>query len=185
MKHAVAFIFMLGFLTSLFGQKTPDDLPPTPRWKPTVPIDLPVIAERATYYTDHQKTIVIFKNGTCVVLPADIIKPDEEAKTVLDKVYNYHPDFNPQAMDDGNFVVSYSQSNCFSIVTKAEFLKNQEYIQNNHLDGLVKNEVLLNAEKKPNVFDERGMIGLFARARMFMDAQKPKIVKILRPPTTK
>jgi hypothetical protein len=51
----------------------------------------------------------------------------------------------------------------------------------NHLDGVVRDEVLLNAEKKPNVFDDRGMMGLFGRARMFLDAQKPEVLRVLRP----
>ena len=83
-------------------------------------------------------------------------------------------------MDDGNYTVSFSRPNCFAVVTRAEFEKNKNYIVKNHLDGIVKDEVLLNAEKKPNVFDERGMIGLFGRARMFMDAENPTVVKIIK-----
>jgi len=173
---------MAGFLASLFGQsKKPDDFPPKPKWKPDVPVNIAVVADRASYYTDKKKTVVIFRFGTCVILPADSVKPEDEAKAVLDRVFNYHPDFNPQTMDDGNFAVSYSQPNCFSVVTKDEFEKNRDYIRKNHLEGLVRDEVLLNAEKKPNVFDDRGMIGLFARARMFMDAQGPEVVRVLRP----
>lgn len=173
---------MFGFFVSLFGQnKTPDDFPPKPKWKPDITVDLAVVADRASYYTDKKKLVVIFRHGTCVVLPADLAKPEEEAKAVLDRVYNYHPDFNPQPMDDGNFIVSYSQPNCFSVVTKEEFEKNREYIQKNHLNGVVRDEVLLNAEKKPNVFDDRGMLGLFGRARMFLDAQKPEIARVIRP----
>ena len=182
MNPAFIIIFMFGFLGSLFGQnKKPDDFPPKPKWKPIISVDLSVIADRANYYTDRKKTVVIFHFGTCVVLPAESSKPEEEAKSVLDRVYNYHPDFNPQIMDDGNFIVTYSQPNCFSIVTKQEFEKNRDYIRQNHLDGVVSDEVLLNAEKKPNVFNDRGMIGLFGRARMFMDAQHPEVIQVLRP----
>lgn len=182
MKRFVALLLMLGFLASMFGDnKKPDDFPPKPKWKPNVPVDLAVIAERARYYTNAQKTVVLFRHGTCVILPADHAKPEEEAREVLDRVYRFHPDFNPLLMDDGNFTVSYSQPNCFSIVTAAEFEKNREYIRKNHLDGVVKDEVLLNAERQPNVFDERGMLGLFGRARMFLDAQKPEVIRVIRP----
>lgn len=182
MKKFYLSLLMLGFLGSLFGQsQKPDDFPPKPKWKPDIPVDVAVVADRACYYTDQKKVVVIFQNGTCVVLLATSQKPEEEAKSVLNKVFMYHPDFNPQHMDDGNWAVSFSQPNCFSIVTKEEFEKNHDYIQKNHLDGLVKDEVLLNADKKPNVFDDRGMIGLFGRARMFMDAQKPVVVKVLLP----
>ncbi|MHA3774778.1 hypothetical protein ACXR0O_24920 [Verrucomicrobiota bacterium sgz303538] len=182
MKYAAIILLMLGFLASLFGQnKTPDDFPPKPKWRPDIPVDLSVITDRASYYTDKKQTVVIFCHGTCVVLASDAANPQEEAKAVLDRVYRYHPDFNPQEMDDGNFVVSYSQPNCISIVMKTEFEKHREYIRNHHLDGVVRDEVLLNAEKKPNVFNEHGMIGLFGRARMFMDAQHPEVARILRP----
>jgi hypothetical protein len=182
MKPTIFIAIMFTFIGSLFGQsKKPDDFPPKPKWKPNVPVDLSVVANRASYYTDGKKTLVIFRFGTCVVLPAETEKPEEEARKVLDSVYNYHPDFNPQSMDDGNFAVSYSQPNCFSVITKDEFEKNREYIRTNHLDGLVRDEVLLNAEKKPNVFDDRGMIGLFGRARMFLDAQQPEIVNVIKP----
>jgi len=182
MKNAIAIVFMFGLLASLFAQvKKPDDFPPKPKWKPDVPVNISVIAERASYYTDHKKIVVIFAHGTCVSLALDSRKPEDEAKAMLDRVLNFHPDFNPHEMDDGNFAVSYSQPNCFSVVTKEEFQKNREYIRKNHLDGVVKDEVLLNAENKPNVFDDRGMIGLFARARMFMDAQRPDVVRILHP----
>jgi hypothetical protein len=171
-------IIMFGF-TKLFGQKSADDFPPKPKWKPNVPVDINVVADRAAYYTDHKKTIVIFRNGTCVVLPAESSQPKQEAVAVLNAVFNYHPDFNPQKMDDGNFAITFSKPNCFAVVTNAEFEKNKDYIVKNHLDGVVKDEVLLNAKKEPNVFDDRGMIGLFGRARMFLDAQDPVVVKII------
>jgi hypothetical protein len=168
-------------LSKLFGQKPPDDFPPKPKWKPDVPVDISVIADRAAYYTDHKRVVVSFKNGTCVVLPGTSAHPELDAKQVLSKVFNYHPDFNPQSMDDGNFIVTFSQPNCLAVVTKAEFEKNKAYIIQNHPDGVVKDEVLLNAQRQPNVFDERGMIGLFGRARMFMDAEAPIVAKIVKP----
>ena len=99
---------------------------------------------------------------------------------ILDKVYNFHPDFNPQAMDDGNFMVSYSQP-AYSIVFKDEFETNRVYIDQNHLDGLTRDEVLLNAKGEANKFDDSGKIGLFARARIFLDAQNPIVVKTWKP----
>jgi hypothetical protein len=181
-RRGIALALMFGFLGSLFGQsKDTDDFPPKPKWKPNVSVDLAIVADRASYYTDKKKTVVIFHHGTCVVLPANSVMPEEEAKAVLDRVYQFHPDFNPQAMDDGNFAVSFSQPNCFAVVTKKEFEDNREYIRKNHLDGVVKDEVLLNSDKKRNRFDDRGMIGLFGKARMFMDAQKPEISRVIRP----
>jgi hypothetical protein len=173
---------MFGFLRALFGKRQmPVDFPPKPKWKPNVPVDLAIVAGRAGYYTDHSNVVVIFQHGTCVVLHPECKKPEEEAHVVLHEVFHQHPDFNPHLMDDGNWMVNFSKPNCLAIVTKPEFETHQAYIRDNHLDGLVQGEVLLNAEQKPAVFDELGMIGLFGRARMFMDAQSPVIAKIVRP----
>ena len=160
--------------------KLSDDFPPKPKWKPNVPIDFQRTIETIAYYSDKKKTFAVFENGTCIVIPDGDANPEKQTKGILNKVYNYHPDFNPQTMDDGNFMVSYSQP-AYSIVFKDEFEKNRDYIEKNHLDGLVRAEVLLNAKREPNKFDDIGKIGLFARARMFLDAQNPVVVKIWKP----
>src|SRR2546425_9363900 len=51
-----------------------------------------------------------------------------------------------------------------------EIIANWEYIGANQLCGPAKDEVLLNAQGEWNSFDRGAKIGLFARARMFMDA---------------
>lgn len=160
--------------------KLPDDFPPKPKWKPNLPVDLQKTIETFAYYSDKKKTFAVFENGTCVVIPDGAADPEKQAKEILDKVYNYHPDFNPQKMDDGNFMVSYSQP-AYSVVFKDEFEKNRDYIEQNHLDGVVRAEVLLNAKREANKFDDIGKIGLFAPARMFLDAQNPVVVKIWKP----
>ena len=160
--------------------KLSDDFPPKPKWKPNLPIDLQKTIETFAYYSDRKKIFAVFKNGTCVVIPDGAADPEKQAKEILAKVYNYHPDFNPQTMDDGNFMVSYSQP-AYSVVFKEEFEKNRDYIEKNHLDGVVRAEVLLNAKREANKFDDIGKIGLFARTRMFFDAQNPVVVKIWKP----
>jgi len=157
------------------------DFPPKPKWKPTVPVNVPRTVQMFAYYTDRKRAFVVFTYGTCVLLPDDTKDAEKDAKEILDKVYHYHPDFNPQAMDDGNFLVSYSQPACCSIVFKDEIESHRDYIDRNHLDGLVRAEVLFNAKGEANKFDGRGKIGLFGRARMFLDAQTPVVVQVWRP----
>jgi hypothetical protein len=113
-------------------------------------------------------------------LPNDSQNPEKDAKEVLERVYHYHPDFNPTLMDDGHVMVSYSQP-AYSIVFKEEFEKYRDYIDHSHQDGLVRHERLRNAKGEWNKFDEQGKIGLFGRARMFLDAQKPTVIQIWRP----
>ena len=157
------------------------DFPPVPKWKPTVPVDIERTIATFAHYTDRRRVFVVFEHGTCVVVPKTSQDPEGEAKQLLDRVYNFHPDFNPRQMDDGNFLISYSQP-AYSVVFADEVAANREYIDANHLDGVVRDEVLLDAAGRPNTFDDRGKIGLFGRARMFMDAQAPKVVRVWRPP---
>ncbi len=83
-------------------------------------------------------------------------------------------------MDDGNYLIEYSQP-AFTIVFKEEIEKNWDYIDKNHQDGICRAEVLINAQGQHNVFDSVGKICLFGRAKMFMDAQSPKVVKTFDP----
>jgi hypothetical protein len=163
------------------GTRPSVDFPPVPKWKPTVPVDIERTIATFAHYTDRKKLFVVFEHGTCVVVPEASQDPEAEAKQLLDRVYNFHPDFDPRQMDDGNFSVSYFQP-AYSVVFSDEFKANREYIDANHLDGVVRDEVLLNAAGRPNTFDDRGKIGLFGRARMFMDAQSPNVVRVWRPP---
>jgi hypothetical protein len=157
-----------------------DDFPHKPKWKPNVSVDIDRTIKAFAYYTDSKRSFAVFTNGTCVLLPDGAQDPEAEARKILDAVYNYHPDFNSQTMDDGNFLVSYSQP-AFFVVFSDELAANRAYIDQNHLDGVVRDEVLLNAEKQPNKFDDRGKVGLFGRARMFLDAQAPKVIRVWKP----
>ena len=156
------------------------DFPPKPKWKPNVPVDIDRTIKAFCYYTDSKRSFAVFTNGTCVLLPDGTQDPETQACKILAAVYNYHPDFNPRTTDDGNYLVSYSQP-AFSVVFSDELAANRAYIEQNYLDGVVRDEVLLNADKQPNKFDDRGKVGLFGRARMFLDAQAPKVVRVWKP----
>ncbi len=164
-----------------FRKKKSADFPPKPTWKPNVPVDIDRTVETFAYYTDQRARFAVFEHGTCIAVADGITDIESHAKTVLDKIYNYHPDFNPLEMDDGNFMVTYSQPGSASIVFRDEFDSNREYISDNHQGGLTRGEVVLNADNEPNVFDDRGKLGLFARARMFLDAQNPNVVRVWAP----
>lgn len=159
------------------------DFPPKPAWKPNVAVDLDRTVNTFAYYTDGKARFVVFTNGTCIAVPAGATDAESHAKDVLDKIFNSHPDFNPLEMDDGNYMVTYSQKGAASIIFADEYQKHHDYIDRNHQDGVVRDEVLLNANKQANVFDDRGKIGLFGRARMFLDAQNPKVVHVHSPDT--
>jgi transcriptional regulator with PAS, ATPase and Fis domain len=154
-----------------------------PKWKPVMSIDIPRTIQTFARYTDHKRTFAVFTHGTCVLLPDGTEDAESDAKEILDKIYRQNPDFNPLAMDDGHVLVSYSQL-AYSVVFKDEFEAHREYIDDNHLDGVIQDEVLISSkprELKTNEFDERGKSGLLGRALMFLDAETPVVLQIWRP----
>jgi hypothetical protein len=170
----------MGFIDKFFKKNKDQDFPPKPNWKPDLPVDTNLIYEKAKYYTGDKLQFAIFQNGTVVIFPGKVNDIDASALEILDKIYNSHPDFKHIAMDDGNYLIQYSQP-AFTIVFKEEIEKHWPYIDQNHLDGICKAEVLINAKGQHNVFDNIGKICLFGRAKMFMDAQSRKIVKKFEP----
>lgn len=156
------------------------DFQPKPKWKPNLPVDIELIYEKAKYYTGDKLQFAIFQNGTVAFFSNKVDNIEDSAKASLDKIYNFHPDFKPMTMDDGNYLIEYSQP-AFTIVFKDEIENHWDYIDKNHQDGICKAEVLINAQGQQNVFDNVGKICLFGRAKMFMDAQDPKVVKTFDP----
>jgi hypothetical protein len=170
----------MGLFDKLFNSKKEDDFPPKPKWKPNLPIDIDLIYEKARYYTGDRLQLAIFQNGTITFFSNKVANIEESAKSALDKIYNFHPDFKPLTMDDGNYLIEYSQP-AFTIVFKDEIEKHWDYIDNNYQNGICRAEVLINAQGQQNVFDRIGKICLYGRAKMFMDAQAPKIFRTFDP----
>lgn len=81
-----------------------------------------LILEKAKYYTGEKLQIAVFKYGTIVIFPERVSDIYSSALKTLDLVYNSHPDFNPVEMDDGNYLIEYTQL-AFMIVFKDEIEK--------------------------------------------------------------
>lgn len=161
-------------------EQPPMQLPPVPDWKPTIRQPLDKIIERLSYYTDSKHDFAVFEYGTCVVLPNGL--PEAQAvttaKDVLSKILHYHPDMNPTNMDDGNVLVQYNHP-AVNIVLNEVVTEHWTEIVKNHQKALATSEVLI-TPLGPNVFDDFGKKALFGRCFMFMDAQDPKVVRIVR-----
>lgn len=151
------------------------NFPPTPKWQPDFPIDIELIYKTTQYYTGGKLQFAIFENGTVVFFSQPVTNIADSAIEILNKVYYAHPDFKPVTMNDGNYIVQYSQS-AFSIVFKHELEKYWHKIDENHMDALCKDEVLIDGQGRKNTFDRIGKICLFGRTKMFMDAQSPEVV---------
>ena len=172
----------MGLFSNLFKGNSEEEkrFPPIPKWRPNTPINHDKILETAKYYTNGKLQLGVFKYGTVAFFSTPISDIEAASKIFLDKIYNFHPDFKPLTMDDGNYLVEYSQP-AFTIVYQDELESHWAYIEKNHHQGICTDEVLINGNGQHNVFDRIGKICLFGRAKMFMDAQDPEIVKTFDP----
>lgn len=170
---------MFGFFKKKPPQP-PGEFPPVPKWKPSIRQPLDRVIDRVAYYTNRKDDFAVFEHGTCVLLENGL--PEEqavaEAKAILSKIFNFHPDMNPAAMDDGNTIVMYNEP-ALNVVLEDIVQANWAEIEQNHQDALATSEVLM-TPLGPNTFDDFAKKALFGRCYMFMDAQHPTVVKIER-----
>ncbi len=170
----------MGLFKNLFKTVDKKQFPPLPQWRPNTPNDIDKITNTTKYYTGSKLQLAVFKFGTVVFLTIRVDNIEVEAKNILNQVYNFHADFNPRIMSEGNYLIEYRKP-AFNIVFKEEIADNWDYIDKNHLQGVCTDEVLINGKGQHNVFDTVGKICLFGRAKMFMDAQDPVVVKTFDP----
>lgn len=156
-------------------------LPPVPRWRPAFEQPVEEIVDRVAYYTNRKRDFAVFRHGTCVILPQNQLSEEQAAtvaKDLLDNIYKYHPDMNPQTMEDGNIAIQYNHP-AINVVLKSFATNHWGEIERHHLDALAADEVLI-TPLGPNKFDDFGKSALFGRCFMFMDAQEPEVVRIVR-----
>ena len=85
---------------------------------------------------------------------------------------------NPIKMDDGNILIQYNHP-AYNIVIDEFAISHMAEIKEKHLEALATDEVLM-TPAGPSKFDELGMKALYGRAFMFMDAQNPKVARVIR-----
>lgn len=154
--------------------------PPVPDWQPEFMAPLDDQVDRMIYYTDKTRDLALFSHGTIVILEdgLDDVQAKDYAKKVLSEIFNYHPDMNPLPMDDGNILVQYNHP-AYNVVITSFVKQHMDTINNRHLDALATDEVLITGLGQ-NKFDEFGMMALYGRTFMFMDAQNPNVIRIVR-----
>ena len=81
-------------------------------------------------------------------------------------------------MKDGNITVQYNHP-AINVVLKDVAEKHWPVIDRNHQDALATSEVLI-TPLGSNTFDDFGKKALFGRCFMFMDAQAPEVIRIVR-----
>ena len=161
-------------------QEPASRFPPVPDWQPQIVQPLEAIVDRVRYYTDRKRDFAVFTHGTFALLPEGLDDADAQALALraLHGVFHAHPDMHPRAMDDGNVLVTY-KNNVASLALDAVTREHWQEIDSRHQQALATHEVLI-TPLGSNVFDEFGKKALFARCYMFMDAQEPQVVRIVR-----
>jgi hypothetical protein len=172
---------MFGLFKKKGGSSPP--LPPSvpvPKWRPSIAQPLDVIAERVAFYTNGKRDFAVFQHGTCVLVSNGLSEDlaAKEAVSTLSKIFNFHPDMNPVAMKDGNVTVQYNHP-ALNVVLDSIAKEHWHEIARRHQDALATSEVLM-TPLGANKFDELGMKALFGRCFMFMDAQNPVVVRVVR-----
>jgi hypothetical protein len=158
----------------------PPQFPPVPKWRPSIVQPLDRIVERVAYYTDGRRDFAVFTHGTCVLLSGGLSEEQAtaEAKDILSKIFSEHPDMKPVGMKDGNICVQYNYP-AINVVLADVAKLHWVDIDRNHQDALAASEVLM-TPIGANKFDDFGKKALFGRCFMFMDAQNPKVTRIVR-----
>lgn len=170
----------------LFKKKEPPNeppkkrFPPVPDWQPRIKQPTDAIIDRMSYYTDGERDFALFENGTISILPAGLsdAQADQHAKEAIHKVFHAHPDMHPLNMDDGNILVRYNHD-LATVVLNEVAVSNWSEIDAEHQRALATDEVLI-TPLGHNTFDDFGKKALFGRCYMFMDAQDPRIIQIVR-----
>ena len=85
---------------------------------------------------------------------------------------------NPLTMKDGNVLVQYNHP-ALNVVISDFVQTHWQEIETRHLDGLATAEVLTTPAGQ-NKFDDLGKKALLGRCYMFMDAQEPIVIRIVR-----
>lgn len=158
----------------------PDKFPPVPAWRPSFQPALDTIVDRFRYYTNEKRDFVVFENGTCAIVGDGLtdIEAADAGKQILKKIIHAHPDMKPLNMDDGNILIQYNHPAVNIVITETAGA-NWPEVEARHQDGLPPHEVLVTPLGQ-NVFDDFGKKALLGRCYMFMDAQAPNVVRIVR-----
>jgi hypothetical protein len=175
---AILGIGAIWFFWPILKTKIFPDVPPVPKWKPQIPPNISRIVAALSYYSDYKNSFAVFSNGTCVILDTNSGNFEKAAKETLDKVYKSQPDFETLPMKDGNWLVRYHEA-VVSVVFEDEIKAHWEEIENNYSNGLTPHEMLIDKSGTIKEINRDAKIGLFARSRMFMDAQNPQVVNVL------
>jgi hypothetical protein len=146
---------------------------PRPSWTPRIDEDLGEIADRCAEYTDRCKAFAVFKWGTAIYSLSRTERSDAEYKQILALVVRTSPDFAVSHMKDRNFLVSFVGPVSGVVLRKTLDTHTAEIFENAPRGGILPDEHLV-----PTAYTthEKFCVGLYARARLYQDAEDQELV---------
>lgn len=148
---------------------------PTPAWRPIRGESTDWFVDRMAHYTDQRMCFLVYAHGTSV-FDHSIEGPSLAVCTAsLMDVVTHTPDFSVMPMRDGNYLVSF-RGPVFGLVS-GEFVKQnqQQLLSDAPRLGMLPGEALLQPSRDA-VAAGHHLIGLYARANLYLDAESRTVV---------
>jgi hypothetical protein len=143
---------------------------PKPSWRPIRAEAPDWFVERMAHYTDRRKGFLVYAHGTAVFGDNAFGPEVVTCNAALLNVVTHSPDFSVMPMRDGNFLVSF-RGPVFGLV-EGEFVKQnqQQLLVDAMKRGLFPKEALI-PPSADVVKAGHHVIGLYARANLYLDAE--------------
>jgi len=156
---------------------------PTPVWRPVRTEAPDWFVDRMVDYTERQKSFLVYNHGTAVFddspLGPDIVR----CNALLLEVVTHAPHFSVMPMRDGNFLVSF-RGTVYGLVDGVFAKQNQKQLMSDALEfGLLPSEALLQSNDEA-INAGHHVIGLYARANLYMDAESQVVAGRFTSPVT-
>lgn len=149
-------------------------------WQPTSVEDPATIAEVAAFYTGRSRAFVVYKSGTIVFSDTGSARPDGDYDVTLLDAVKGTSDFNVREMEDGNHLVRF-RGPVTGIVLRSFYDAHREAIR----IGVDAGGLLPGEEVRPGteaqVPREHYYVGLYARSKLFADAESRQICERFAP----
>jgi len=155
---------------------------PAPTWRGLTRAEAPAwFVDRMAHYTDRQRSFLVYEHGTAVFDNGSSEPDIAKCNAALLDVVTHMPDFSVRPMRDGNFIVEF-RGLVYGLVEGTFFKQNRQQLS---LDakkhGLFPTEKLLYPSEESVKAGEH-VIGLYARANLYLDVESPVVVGRFTPP---
>ncbi|SEO30956.1 hypothetical protein [Bradyrhizobium sp. OK095] len=155
---------------------------PAPTWGGLIRAEAPGwFLDRMAHYTDRQRSFLVYEHGTAVFDNGSSEPDIAKCNAALLDVVTHMPDFSVRPMRDGNFIVEF-RGPVYGLVEGTFFKQNRQQLS---LDakkhGLFPTEKLLYPSEESVKAGEH-VIGLYARANLYLDVESPVVVGRFTPP---